>query len=442
MNRKNKGSAFWVTTRTSFYIFFGIIYLGFIWLLHQYAPLYQKRNDLWNDRTFSEPLEGELFPDNIILIDIDSWPYYKDNRDEAKQARDKVVTEITVIIDLLNKNPREKPPFIGIDMTFESFANKKIMEQLFTRIKNNKNIFPAVEFDREKRVLKFPRNYFWNRIREDLEKIKKRFMVINLEKYAGEPVRRYKTFYNAAFDDTGAVFNFPSMGMVIAKMVKKYYLGDNSTFEVPDRVSRLRFRYLIQNIKEDYEKYNIFSLQRAKELLAKPGGTLDISRNIVIFGRADPNPDGRDRFPICASVKKGNLERGATLPGVLIHINAAQSILLGENIHGIGAWKLLVYLIILLAVLIPLHIFIEAVVAKWKSGMSHWYSEIFLFFAFVFLIIFLDNLLKEPGSHNLEVPMFTFYMFVLKFYPVLGVYNWIYRRVVSRVTKEELKNAK
>lgn len=441
VNRKNKGAASRVTSKTVFYIFFGIVYLSFIWLLHQYAPLYHKSNDLWNDRTFSQPLQGELFPDNIILIDIDPWPYYKDNREEAKQARDKVVTEMIRIIDRLNKNPREKPPFIGIDMTFESSANEKIMEQLFTRVKNNKNIFLAVEFDREKRELKYPANYFWNRIKETIGKIKKRFMVINLEKYAEEPVRRHKTFYNAAFDDTGAVFNFPSMGTIIAKMVKKYYLADNSTFEIPDRVSRFRIRYLIQNIKEDFETYNVFSLQKARERLEKPGGTFDISRSIVIFGRVDPDPDGRDRFLVCASIKKVNIEREVSLPGVLIHINAAQSILLVENIRGMGPWKVLVYLIVLLVVLILLHIVIEAVVARWKPGMTHWYAEIFLFFAIGFFVIFLDNLLEEPGNYSLEIPMFTFYMFVVKFYPVLGVYKWIYRRVVLRESKKSLKKS-
>jgi hypothetical protein len=410
-------------------------------------------------------MQGELFPDNIILIDIDPWPYYKDNRDEANQARDKVVTDMIRIIDLLNKNPGEKPPFIGIDMTFESFANEKIMEQLFIRVKNNKNIFLAVEFDEKNRELKYPVNYFWNRIKENIGEIEKRFMVINLEKYADEPVRRYKTFYNAAFDDTGAVIKFPSMGTIIAKRVKKYYLGDNSTFEVPDRVSRFRFRYLIQNIKEDFEDYNVFSLQFAsggpaarapyyggrflKKLppLAPPAKTFysplgKLSKCIVIFGRVDPDPDGRDRFPVCATIKKDNIEREATLPGVMIHINAAQSILLGENIRGMGTWKVLGYLIILLLVLVLLHIVIEAVVARWKPGWSHWYAEIFLFFAFGFFIIFLDGLLREPGNYNLEISMFTFYMFVLKFYPALGVYEWVYRRVLSREAKKSLKKSK
>jgi hypothetical protein len=489
--RKNKASADRVTTGTAFYIFFGIVYLGFIWLLHLFAPFYHKSNDLWNDRTFSQPLQGELFPDNIILIDIDPWPYYKDNREEANQARDKVVTEMIRIIDLLNKNPRAKPPFIGIDMTFESFANEKIMDQLFTRIKNNKNIYQAVEFDTKKKELKYPGNYFWNRIKENLGKIKNRFMVINLEKYADEPIRRYKTFYNAAFDDTGATYNFPSMGTLIAKMVKKYYLGDSSTFEVPDRVSRFRFRYLIQNIKEDFQTYNVHSLQFASGgqglLLLIPCETLffrqtfemtptkerhlsdrewvgvadpflkkpsldpaktfnspsgDFSKCIVIFGRVDPDPGGRDRFPVCAIIKKDNIEREATLPGVMIHINAAQSILLGEDIRGMATWQVLVYLIILLLVLILLHIVVEAGVDRWKPGWSHWYAEIFLFFAFGFFVIFLDNILKEPGNYSLEIPMFTFYMFVVKFYPALGVYEWVYRRVVPREKKKSLKHSK
>ncbi len=351
-------------------------------------------------------------------------------------------------------------------MTFESFANKKIMEQLFTRIKDNKNTFLAVEFDRKKRELKFPRNYFWNRIRQNMEKIKKRLMVINLEKYKDEPIRRYKTFYNAAFDDTRAVYDFPSMGTVIAKMVKKYYLGDRSKFEIPDRVARFRFRFLIQNIKEDYQKYNVFSLQRAfgdqggrflKKLppLDPPAKTFsspsgDFSKCIVIFGRMDPDPGGRDRFPVCASIKRGNIERLATLPGVLIHINAAQSILLGEDIRPMGIWKVLGYFIVLLVVLIPFHIVIEAVVARWKPGWSHWYPEIFLFFATVLVIVILDYLLKEPGNYNLEIPMFTFYMFAIKFYPAIGVFDWFYRNFLlkwckqkgNKDLKEELKNAK
>jgi hypothetical protein len=497
VDRKKKGSASRVTTGTVFYILFGIVYLMVIWVLHIFAPFYHKYNDTWNDRTFSEPIEGELFPDNIILIDIDPWPYYKDNREEAKQARDKVVTEMIKIIDLLNKNPGKKPPFIGIDMTFESFANEKIMEQLFTRIKNNNNIYQAVEFDEKNRELKYPANYFWNRIKKNIGKIKNRFMVINLEKYADEPIRRYKTFYNAAFDDTGATYNFPSMGTIIAEMVKKYYLGDSSKFEVPDRVSRFRFRYLIKNIKEDFKTYNVRSLQNAsggqglfllipsetlffrqtfemkplvngiwltvnrlgsptpflKKLppLAPPAKTFycpsgDFSKCIVIFGRMDPDPGGRDRFPVCASIKEDNIEREATLPGVMIHINAAQSILLGEDIREMGMWKVMGYLIVLLLVLISFHIALGAVVARWKPGWSHWYAEIFLFFAFGFFIIFLDGLLREPGNYNLEIPVFTFYLFVLKFYPVLGSCKWIYRRVVSKKSmkksKEEIENAK
>ena len=453
--RKNKASADRVTTGTAFYIFFGIVYLGFIWLLHQYAPLYHKSNDQWNDRTFSQPLEGELFPDNIILIDIDPWPYYKDDREEANQARDKVVNDMIEIIDLLNRDPGKKPPFIGIDMTFESCAGKEIMEQLFKRVEGNQNVYLSVEFDKEKGKLIFPVNDFWKRVNRSMSKIKERLMVINLERYADEPVRRYKTFYNAAFDDTGAVFKFPSMGTIIAKMVKKYYLGDSSTFEVPERVSRFRFRYLIQNIKEDFETYNIFSLQFAsggqglflKKPSLDPAKTFispsgDFSKCIVIFGRVDPDPGGRDRFPVCAIIKRDSIEQEATLPGVMIHINAAQSILLGEDIRGMAVWQVLVYLVILLLVLVLLHIGVEAGVDRWKPGWSHWYGEVFLFFAFGFFIIFLDGLLKKPGNYNLEIPMFTFYMFVVKFYPVLGVYEWVYRRVVSGEKKKSLKKSK
>jgi len=57
-------------------------------------------------------------------------------------------------------------------------------------------------------------------------------------------------------------------------------------------------------------------------------------------------------------------------------------------------------------------------------------------------VIFLDSLLKGPGNRNLEVPMFTFYMFVVKFYPALGVYEWVYKRVKSKESKKSLKESK
>ena len=445
MNEKRSRLAFWVTSKVPFYMFFGILYLSFIWLLHLYLPFYHKTNDILNDGIFSEPIEGEAFPDDIILIDIEQWPYYKDNRQEAQTARDEVVTGMIEIIDLLNKDPKKKPPFIGIDMTFESFAKEDIMKQLLERIKQQDNIFLSVEIDKEKNSLKFPDNFFWNKIKEkgNIEKIRERLTIVSLEKYKDEPVRRYKTFYKAAIDDKGTVFNCPSMGTVIAKMLNRYYLGDNNELDIPDQTSRFRFRYLIQNIKEDFQKYHV--LASAKTFNCPSGG---YSKCIVVFGRVDPDPNGRDRFPVCAIIKEDNIEREATLPGVMIHINAAQSILLKEKISPMGKWQVLVYLILLLLVLIPIHIFIEDLVVRWKPGMSHWYAEIFLFFAFGFFIIFLDGLLRKPGNSNLEIPMFTFYMFVLKFYPVLGVCKWVYKRVLSRKSKkslkkkEELKNAK
>jgi hypothetical protein len=479
--------AFWVKSKVPFYVFFSILYLIFIWVLHLHLPIYHKTNDILNDGIFSEPVEGEAFPDNIILIDIEQWPYYKDNRQEAQTARDEVVTRMIEIIDLLNKDPKKKPPFIGIDMTFESFAKEDIMKQLLERIKQQDNIFLSVEIDRENKSLKFPDNFFWNKIKENIEKIRERLTIVSLEKYKDEPVRRYKTFYKAAIDDKGPVFNFPSMGTVIAKMLNRYYLGDTNQLEVPDQTSRFRFRYLIQNIKEDFQKYHVLAsggqgVKREAEKIRScedkklrkfpvfpsssssssshlhsfgpPAKTFNspsgsFSKCIVIFGRIDPDPDGRDRFPVCAFIKEDNIEREATLPGVMIHINAAQSILLKENIRPMGKWQVLVYLILLLLlILIPIHIFIEELLARWKPGMSHWYAEIFLFFAFGFFVIFLDGLLRKQGNSNLEIPMFTFYMFVIKFYPVLGFSKWVYSRVISRKSKkslkkkEEIKNAK
>jgi hypothetical protein len=449
VDRKNKGSAARHTTGTAFYIFFGIVYLIIIWVLHIFAPFYHKYNDIWNDRAFSEPLEGELFPGNIILIDIDSWPYYKDNRDEAKQARDKVVNGMIEIIDLLNRDPKKKPPFIGIDMTFESYASSKIMEQLFKRVEVNQNIYLSVEFDRKLKKLIFPGNDFWKRVNRNIGKIKERLMVINLEKYSDEPVRRYRTFYNGTFDNTGKEYRFPSMGVVIAGMVNRHFLGNRDSLNVTGRASRFRYRYLIRDIKEDYRKYNVFPMRSAKRKFEEIGMGADFSGSIVIFGRMDPDPGGRDRFPVCASFGKGNKGVPVSLPGVMIHVNVAQSILLGESIAEMGMWSVLGYLVVLLLLLILLHVILEALVKRWKSGWSHWYAEIFLFFAFGFFIIFLDNLLREPGNHNLEIPMFTFYMFVVKFYPVLGACKWIYRRVVLRESKksfkkseEESKNAK
>ena len=461
MNKKNKHLVSRVTSKIPFYIFFGIVYLGFIWILHLYVPLYKKSNDLWNDRIFSQPLEGELFPENIILIDIDSWPYYKDNRPEAQTARDKVVKEMIAIIDLI----KDKVPFIGIDMTFESFANDSLMAKLFNRFKDHENIFLAVEYDREKKALKFPANYFWDKIARNIEKIKKRLMVISLEKYKDEPIRRYKTFYKAGFDNTGAAYDFPSMGTVIAKLVNRYYLGNTSELKIDDRVSRFRFRYLIKNIKEDYMKYNVLSLQKAKECFFASGGqgallknrpldphktfyspsdkrNLNFSKSIVIFGRMDPDPDGRDRFPVCAVIKEDGKDTRATLPGVMIHLNAAMSILLKENIKRMGKGKVLVYLFVLLVVLILFHIVFEGLFSKSKSKWSQWYPEIFLFCAIVPVIILLDYLIKEPGSGNLEIPMFAFYMFALKFYPAIGIIDWLYRHFLLRWCKQKWSKSK
>ena len=433
MNKKNKRPASGVIAKIPFYIFFGIVYLSFIWLLHLYLPLYQKSNDLWKDRTFSQPLEGELFPENIIVINVDSWPYYKDNRTEAQTARDEVVKEMIAIIDLI----KDKVPFIGIDMTFESFANDSMMRKLFNRFKDHENIFLAVEFDREKRALKFPANYFWEKITRNIEKIKKRLMVISLEKYKDEPIRQYKTFYKAGFDNTGAAYNFPSMGAVIAKLVNRYYLGNTNELKIDDRVFRFRYRYLVKNIKEDYKRYNVFSLQKANKRFSKPGSQLNLSKSIVIFGRMAPDPNGRDRFPVCVVIKENDKDVQVTLPGVMIHLNAAMSILMKENIKKMGKGKALVYLFVLLAVLILFHMVFEGLFSKSKSKWSQWYPEIFLFCAILPVIIFLDYLLKEPGSENLEIPMFTFYMFALKFYPAIGVLDWLYRHFLLKWCKQK-----
>ena len=48
----------------------------------------------------------------------------------------------------------------------------------------------------------------------------------------------------------------------------------------------------------------MYSFRQAKDWLEKPGSKLDISRSIVIFGRMDPDPNGRDRLPVCAEIKE------------------------------------------------------------------------------------------------------------------------------------------
>ena len=193
---------------------------------------------------------------------------------------------------------------------------------------------------------------------------------------------------------------------------------------------------MIRDIKADYRRYNVFSMREVVKELERPGGW-DISKSIFIFGRMDPDPGGRDRFPVCAVVKEGNIEREATLPGVMIHINAAQSILLKEDIRPMGMWVVLVYLIVLLAVLILLHIYTESFFSELKSRWSHWYPEIFLFCATVLVIIVLDNILKKPGSRDLAIPMFTFYMFAINFYPAIGIFDWFHRYFLSRWCKQK-----
>jgi hypothetical protein len=422
-----KRLGFWVTSKIPFYIVFAALYLAFNWLVHHHVPIYGKSNDLWNDNTFSKPLEGELFPGNIILIDIDSWPYYKDNREQAQTARNKVVTQISGIIDLLNKNPKVSPPFIGIDMTFESFADHSIMKRLLEQVNRQDNIYLSVEFDRETKSLKRHGNFFQDKIKQNIKRIKKRLMVVSLEKYRDEPVRRYRTFYKAGFDESGKTFNFPSMGTVVAKMLHRHYLGDNKTLDVPDGISRLRFRYLIQNVKEDYRKYRVYSPEQVKDWLENSESKIDISKSIVIFGRMDPTPNGRDRVPVCAGTKEQ-----ATLPGVMVHLNAAMSILLKENIRKMAGGEILIIFFLLLIFLIPVHIMTGRLFSRCFPGLDQWHPGIFLFIIFVPLIFFAKYLVNILAYHNLEIPMFTFYMFILYFVPALVIVDWFYRHAVLR----------
>ncbi|MCP5104841.1 MAG: hypothetical protein GY950_15755, partial [bacterium] len=148
---------------------------------------------------------------------------------------------------------------------------------------------------------------------------------------------------------------------------------------------------------------------------------------IVLFGRMDPDPGGRDRLPVCASmggepVTDGNYS--VSLPGVMIHLNAALSILFGERIEVMGHWVVLGYLVGLVFFLVIVHVVLDYVVKRWRPGWSHWYGEIFLFFAVGLLVWYLDHKLRGVWGDELEVPMFTFYMMVLYFYPALGVFEW------------------
>jgi hypothetical protein len=199
---------------------------------------------------------------------------------------------------------------------------------------------------------------------------------------------------------------------------------------------------LIRDIKEDYRKYNVFSMRSAKRKFGEIGMGADFPGSIVIFGMMDPDPGGRDRFPGCASIGKRNKWVPVSLPGVMIHVNVAQSILLGESIAEMGMWGVLGYLVVLLLMLILLHVILEALVKRWKPGLNHWYGEVFLFFAVGSFILFLDHLLREPGNVGLEVPMFTFYMFVLKFFPVFGAFKWAYQRVVLKGSNKTISQLK
>lgn len=425
--KRTKRLGFWVTSKIPFYIVFAALYLAFNWLVHHHVPIYGKSNDLWNDNTFSKPLEGELFPGNIILIDIDSWPYYKDNREQAQKARNKVVTQITGIIDLLNKDPEAKPPLIGIDMTFESSADHAVMKRLLEQVNRQNNIYLSVEFDRETKSLKLHGNFFQDKIKQNIKRLKKRLMVVSLEKYRDEPVRRYKTFYKAGFDESGETFNFPSMGTVVAKMLNRYYLEDNKPLEVPDGISRLRFRYLIENVKKDYRKYHVYSPEQARNWLENPGSKIDISKSIVIFGRMDPSPNGRDRVPVCAGPKEQ-----ATLPGVMVHLNAAMSILVKENIREMSNGEILTVLFLLLVLLIPVHNMTGRIFSRWFPGLDQWHPEIYPLIVFILLFFVAKHLVNIVGHHNLEIPMFTFYMFIIYFVPALVILDWIYRHVLLR----------
>ncbi|MCP5106339.1 MAG: hypothetical protein GY950_23340, partial [bacterium] len=218
-NKKKKVLTGWLRSKAVFYLVFAVIYLVIILLLHLYLPFFRKSNDLWNDKIFSQPVQGDLFPDKIKIIDIDHWPYYKDNRDEAQQTRNDVITRMIRIIDLLNKDPKNRPPFIGIDMTFESKADDPIMAQLFKRFETNDNIYLSVEFDRDSEKIIFPANNFWKRVKANIGKFKERLMVINLEKYKDEPVRRNRRFYNGTFDNSNgnSEQRFPSMAVVLTR---------------------------------------------------------------------------------------------------------------------------------------------------------------------------------------------------------------------------------
>jgi hypothetical protein len=242
------------------------------------------------------------------------------------------------------------------------------------------------------------------------------------------------------------------MGTVIAKMLNRYYLGDNNEFEVPDRTSRFRFRYLIKNVKKDFQKYHVYSLQKAnqggrflKKLLPldpvkhpqktfySPSG--NFSRCIVIFGRIDPDPNGRDRLPVCALVKeegKNDKKVQATLPGAMVHLNAAMSILMKENIKPLEKWKVFVGLLGFLILFISIHFVIARIFSRWSAGLSQWYPNIFLFIAVVLILLILDYLLKLPGNRSVEIPIFTFYMFPVKFLPLLMIIERLYRYMFLR----------
>lgn len=437
MIMKNKGLAFWVTSKMPFFVLFGILYMGILWMLHQYLPFYRKSNDLWNDRTFSLPLEGEVFPDNIILIDIDSWPHYKDNREEAKRARNETVTGITGIIELLNKHRQVKPPFIWLDMSFESFAEDYMMRRLLEQVRQQDNIFLSLEFDREKKSLKLPDNFFWNKIKENINGIKNRMLVVSLEKYKGEPVRRYRTYYKAGFrfGSGGKEFYFPSAGTMVAKMLSKYYLEDSKQFEVPHRISRFRFRYLIKDVNKDFKKYRVHSLSQVTDWLAKPGGKTDLSKSMFIFARIDPDPEGRDRLPVCAEIKEKDKNNQmkyvpATLPGALVHLNAAMSILMKENIGKMENGWILTIFFVLLILLILVYNAVDWAFSRWMSGLGQWRPTIFLFIVIVLSLFVIEYLLKLFHNQSVEIPMFTFYMFAVKFVPILVMFDWIYRHIL------------
>lgn len=441
MIKKNKGPAFWVTSKMPFFVLFGILYMGILWMLYQYMPSYRKSNDLWNDRTFSIPLEGEVFPDNIILIDIDSWPYYKDNREEAQTARNETVTRITGIIELLNKHRQVKPPFIWIDMTFESIAEDYPMKRLLEQVRQQDNIFLSLEFDREKKSLKFPDNFFWDKIKENIDGIKNRLLVVSLEKYKGEPVRRYQTYYKAGFEFGSGrkEFNFPSAGTMAAKMLNRYYLEDSKQFEVPQRTSRFRYRYLIKDVKEDFKKYRVYSFGQVNDWLAKPGGKIDLSKSMVIFARIDPDPGGRDLLPVCAEIKEKDRNNRmkyvpATLPGALVHINAAMSILMKEHIGKMGNGWILAIFFLLSVVLILVYNAVDWAFSRWISRWipwpGQWHTKIFLFITIVLSLLVMEYLLKLFHNQSVEIPMYTFYMSAVNFVPVLVGVDLVYRHIL------------